>query len=229
MTAEIEPLRRSPVAETAITEAPTVPTDVVQLVGNALHAYSDGIPPDQDRCDCPTAAIHDSAVANNMAAAYAVLEFAWPAITAHFTKLGLLAHGEGMRALVDAKTELERRVEDLRDFEREYRHRLRAVLSQDAAALQTMLYRLDGELPSADDVRDYMRQTGWTEGRDGRVGTLWTRTRPGYTEPDKIGLVFGMTAGGEHWQGVVERLAKANGLSYSEQITAIKDSKVSPR
>jgi hypothetical protein len=68
-------------------------------------------------------------------------------------------HRESMGALVDSREELDRRVEDLRAFEREYRHRLRVYLT---AQLDTL---------NEHDPRDWPRQE--------MIGPEWTLIGPG--------------------------------------------------
>ena len=139
-------------------------------------------------------------MANDHETARIVLEAMWPAITEHFAKMSLADHHEGMRCLVEARTELERRVGDLKDFEREYRIRLAHALRHATAVVEKSLDDLDlsgrrqpdPAPPGIEQISRYMRLSGWTPSRGPAFGTMWERPRHGTDRADRLGMVNDM-------------------------------------
>lgn len=77
-------------------------------------------------------------------------------------------HRQALGMLVQQREELERRVDDLRAFEREYRSRLRLYM-------ETQVRNLYGETlngPNADDVVEALRQEGISQGPPGAHGVI---------------------------------------------------------
>jgi hypothetical protein len=83
-------------------------------------------------------------------------------------------------------------------------------------------------LPDAEAIRCYLRVTGWHETTRGVAGTLWHRRLPGERIASRIAIFHEMRPDGQEWRGVIDRLAKANGVTYGDQISAINHNQEVP-
>jgi hypothetical protein len=73
-------------------------------------------------------------------------------------------------------------------------------------------------LPSAEAIRCYMRVTGWQPQTVGHAGTLWTHSGIRF---GRVGVMHDMEPGSEAWRGLIERLARLEGRTFGEVISAV--------
>ncbi|MDQ2875288.1 MAG: hypothetical protein M3Y33_11045 [Actinomycetota bacterium] len=125
---------------------------------------------------------------------------------------------EAHAAAVARERSFEARWADLKTY---VATRAEVRLPEAASAYRDVLHRMLGEplLPALDSVRAYMTATGWAALSDGKAGQLWHRAGARAS----IGVLWEAEPGSWEWEGIIDRLARAEDRAYADVLASIAE------